>query len=492
MRRTRVIRRAHSGFLLLEVLVGIAVFSLFVSAIGITLLYGQENTIMSGDRTRATYLSQQAIDAARSMRDASFDGLTAGQHGVWVSPITKKWAFSGSQVVSSGGYITHLYITELEDDWLRVAARTRWKRGYSRSGSVLLTTEFTDWRDPLPVGNWADVSLAGSWTAGNTPVFTDIALSGDFAFATSTTSDGGDGLYVFDIDPLTAPTRAATSFDLGETGYALLVKGERLYVLTSNGSSELRVYDIASPSSFSDANLIASYNLPGSGLGRSLGIKGSSLFVGAAESPTSGYDEFYTFDISNSGSIILQDSLDAASTVHAIAVSGTSALLAMSDNGAELTFVDITDSSNVSFPSNQGYNATDTNDGTAIAVTGTAAVLGRTNGTSIDEIIKFDLEGGGGWPAPPPGPWFHEVGGNVNDIAIDPTGCYAFLATEFATADMKVVHLASEALAASDTYDSSTGFGQAIIYDISRDRLFMMTDQSLLIFSPGSGTNSCS
>ena len=488
----QTIRRSHPGFLMMEVLIGIAVFGLFVSAVGVTLLYGQENTIMAGDRIRATHLAQQALDGARSIRDASFDNLSAGQHGAWVDPVTHKWAFTGSYIVSSGSYITHVYVTELDDDWLRIAARTRWKHGYNRSGSVLLTTEFTDWREQRPVGNWANLTLEGSWTDASTPVFSDIVLYDDYAFATSTTADGGDGLYIFDISSSASPTRVSSSFDLGETGYAVLVKGQRLYVLTSSSSSEIRVYDISNPASFSSANLVAAYNLPGSGLGRSLGLRGDTLIVGAAESATGGNEELYTFDISNSGSVVFQDSLDAPSTVHAIAVSGTSALLAMSDNAMELTFAKIDDPTNISFPSNQAYNAADTHDGTAIAVSGTSAILGRSNGVSIDEMIMINLEGGGGYPSPPPGPWFHEVGGAVNDIAADPTRCYAFLATEFVNEDLQVVKIGDDDLPEVDTYDSTTGFGQALVYDIGRDRVFMMTDRSLLIFRPGAGTNSCS
>ena len=128
MIRPRFICRAQPGFLLLEALLGIAVFALFVSAIGFTLLYGQENTIMAGDRTRAAYYSEQALDAVRTIRDGSFSALTNGQHGVYVNA-AGVWAFTGSQIVHSGGYITHVYVTQLDTDWKRVSARTRWKHG---------------------------------------------------------------------------------------------------------------------------------------------------------------------------------------------------------------------------------------------------------------------------------------------------------------------------------------------------------------------------
>jgi len=492
MQRIILIRRQRPGFLLMEVLIGITVFSLFVSAIGYTLLYGQENTIMAGDRIRATHLTQRALDATRSIRDGAFSSVTTGTHGVWVDRTTKKWAFSGSQVISSGGYVTKVTVESLATDWVRVTGETKWKHGYNRSGAVLITTELTDWGAAKPVGNWANFTLEGSWTDAGTPVMSSIALYGNYLFAGSDTSGGGRGLYIFDITTLTAPSRINSSFNLGHATYDLAVKGQRLYVLNGDNSNEIRVYDITTPSGISPGTTVTTYNLPGSGRARSLALRGTTLIVGAAESGTAGEDEVYTFDISNSGSIVLQDSLDDASTVYGIAVSGTAAILATSDNGAEMKYVKVDVPANISFPVNQGYNATDTPDGTAIAITGTSAVLGRANGSSIEEMLLFEMEGGGGYDVPPPGPWFHEAGGGVNDIALDPTGCYAFLATSFATKDMQAVKLPDTALPEADSYDTSTGFGRGIYYDITRDRVYMVTDSALLIFKPGSGSNSCS
>lgn len=483
----RIGTHARPGFLLLEVMLGIVLFSLFLSAIGFTLLYGQEGTIMSGDRVRATHLTQRALEAARSIRDTTFSGLTAGQHGVWING-AGQWAFTGSAVTFSGGYVTQLTVTPLASDWIGLTAETRWKHGYGRSGSVILSTQLTDWRSTIPVGNWASLTLQGTYTAAGTPLFNHVDLSGDYAFITSEVSDGGVGLYIIDLSNLSSPQRVAASFSLGSAGYAVRVRGQRLYVLTADANAELKVYDIASPTVFSAADLVTSYNIPGSGRGRSMVVAGNSLVVGVTESATSGHDELYTFDISNSGSVVLQDSLDRSASFWSVALSGTSALLASSDDGAELLLADIETPANLSFPANQGYNMTNSQDALTVAVSGTAAVLGRANGSSIDEMALFDLEGGGGFPAPPPGPWYHEVGGSVNGVAMDPAGCYAFLASDFSNKELQIVRIRSSALPEASSYNATSGAGRGLHYDAERDRLLLLTNTALHIFQPGSGT----
>lgn len=489
----RFLRRRRSGFLLMEVLLGITVFSLFVGAVGTTLLYGQENTIMAGDRIRATQLAQRSLDAGRSMRDTSFASLTPGTHGVWVDRTTKKWAFSGSSVTTSGGYIVQLTVTQLAADWVRLDAQTKWKHGYNRSGSVLLSTDLTDWSLPLTVGDWSGMTEQGSWTAAGTPILHGMALSNTTMFIGSEYA-AGRGLYVLDISNLAAPQRIASSFDLGFTGYDVLVRGMRLYVLTSDPNAELKVYDITTPSGLSAGTTVATYDLPGSGWGRTLALRNATLIVGAIASATMGQDELYTFDISDADAITLQDSLNNTASIMDIAVSGTAAILATTDDGAELIFADIETPTDITFPANQGYNATDNLDGISIAATGTSAVLGRNFSTATEEMILFSFPGKGYEP-PPPGPWFYDVSsatnGSVYDISVDPSGCYAFLATNAPSTDVRAVRISSLALPPGASHDASTGVGRGVLYDITRDRLFLITDTALHVLQPNVGASSC-
>jgi hypothetical protein len=479
--------RRHEGFLLLEVLVGISVFGIFIAAVGLTMLYGQESTVRSGARIRASYLAERGMDVARAVRDGSFAALTGGQHGFHLSP-TGVWAFTGSTATSTGTYATSVTVSSLASDWVRLTARTTWKHGYNRSGSVVLTTDLTNWRATTTVGNWSVPAVDGSFFDASAPTFVDLALySGSYVFAASRT---GNGLYVIDTRTTTAPLQVASSFSLGTGAWDIAVWGTVLFVATDDSSQEIRAYTIGNPSSLSAANLIGSYNLPGSGRARSIAVRGNTLYVGASADASGGQDEFYAFRVTQAGGITLLDTInDDNNSIGRIALSGTSAYLASALDTGELRVVDVESGSNLVLLG--GYNLSDrTLDGVSIAISGTSALLGTLKGSSIQEAVLFDIEGGG-IPGSP-GPWYHEGSGSVVGLDIEPSRCYAFIAAESGRKALQIFNVRDKSsLTELVTYNSTTGLGRSVLYDMRRDRIFLATDSSILIFRPGTYTGVC-
>jgi type II secretory pathway pseudopilin PulG len=474
------------GFLLVEALIGIAIFATLVVAAYGVLLNGQSASIRGGDRVRATAIANQALQAAKSMRASSFAGLTAGTHGIAIGS-NGQWTWSGSQITHSGSYITSVGVTSLATDWLRLTATTRWNHGKNGSGSVVLTADLTDWQASLG-GNWASVSLEGSYVDAGTPLFNDVVVSGNYAFVSSETSGGGAGLYVFDISNLTSPSRVASAFSLGGPGYQMALSGTGLYIAVGSAGDEIRVYDVSSPASFSAGNLLATYNLPGSARARSLEIKDTTLFVGAAESATSGENEFYAFSIASASSITLQSSLNDTTSIMDISLRGTGAYLAGSQDTSEIRVANIGNPASMAFLG--GYNLTDVYDGLSVVAFGTGTLLGRTNGSAISELTRFTV-GTSAVPSSPPGPWYREMGGNVNAADIEASECAGFFATSNGTKELQVVNVRGTALTEFTFYNTTTGDGRGIRYDATLDRVFMVTNKALLIIKPASGTLSC-
>ncbi len=478
---------SRPGFLLLEILVGIAVFSIFISAVGLTLLYGQESTIRSGARMRATYLAERGLDTARAIRDGSFSSLTTGTHGFSVLP-NGLLAFTGSSVTSSGTYVTSVSVTPFFSSGVHLTARTVWKHGYNRSGSILLTTDLTDWRRTRTVGDWSSLTVEGTFTPGGGVTFNDLALfSGSYVFASSRS---GNGLYVVDTRALSSPVQVASSFSLGYGAWDVVVHGSTLYVATDDPSQEVRAYDIGTPSALSSAKLVGSYNLPGSARARSLAVRGDTLYVGATASSNAGEYEFTALRVTPAGGFTVLDTIDDdSSTVSRIALSGTAAYLASSLDTGELRVVDVESGANILLLG--GYNLSDrTLDGLSIATSGTSALLGTAKGSSIQEIVLFDNKNGG-IPSRS-GPWYHEGSGNILSLDMEPTRCYGFIAAETGRKALQVFHLRdTSSLAEVTTYTSTYGAGRSVLYDMRRDRIILATDSAILLFRPGSYTGVC-
>lgn len=473
----------------MEVLVGITVFALFSSAIGFTLLYGQESTINSGDRVRATYLTEKALEATRAIRDASFSSVTTGAHGVYINPTTKKWSFTGSSITNSGGFVTRVTISQITSDWMRATGLTTWKRGYNRSGSVLIVSELSDWRTARSIGNWSSISVEGTYTDGGTPLFNNLATwSGSYAFLTYPASPG---LQVIDIRTLTAPARVNASFSLGTSAYAVALRGSVLYVATGDSTQEIRAYNIASPTTFAAAQLIGSYNVPGSARVRSLLVSGNTLYAGTTASAVGGESEFYSFRVTSAGGITLLDTInDDSTTVQSIALSGTAAYLASSMDTSEIRVVNVASGSNITLVG--GYNLSDrTVDTMSIAISGTSALVGSQKLSSLEEVVLLDLETGG-VPSPPPGPWYHEGSGSVVGLAMDPSRCYGFVSALSNRKAFQVFNVRNKStLAELTTYTSTTGVGRGLVYDLIRDRVYLITDRSLLVMKPATATGVC-
>ncbi|MBP9850240.1 MAG: hypothetical protein KBC47_00950, partial [Candidatus Peribacteraceae bacterium] len=152
MRIPRIHFRLRPGSLLLEAIIAIGIFALFLGGIGLSLILGERSTILSGDRTRATFLAEQQLEAVRQMRSENFSSVTTGDHGLTLN--ASGWSWSGT-LVKNNGYTSWVTVTSKGADWLEVASRVTWDFGNTRSGSILMTTQLTNWQKIATVGNWA-------------------------------------------------------------------------------------------------------------------------------------------------------------------------------------------------------------------------------------------------------------------------------------------------------------------------------------------------
>ena len=477
--------QARPGFLLVEALIGIAVFVLFVGAIGGTLLYGQENTIMAGNRTRAAAASLKALEAARSIRDASFASLTAGTYGVLIGS-DGKWALTPSPQTTTGSYTTTLTLTASGSSWMRADARTVWKHGYARSGAVLVYTDITDWRTTTSLGDWRTPTVEGTFQPGGNVLFGRAAIKGSTLFVAA---GNATGLYVLDISNPASPNQLASSFSVGYAVYDLVVRGDRLYVAAADPNAEVQVYDVSDPSA---PALVLSENIQGSSRVRSLAVTDQVLLVGATQSGIGTENELYAYDISGTGATIaLIDTEDDTGDILSLAVSGTGVYAASTLDGYELRAYRIFESGSLALASVPGYNLADrTLDGQVVAVTGTSAILGTLKG-GIQEMVVFNLRAN--VPAvSSPGPWYHEGSGSVVGAAMDRSRCYGFLAADSGRKALQVVHLRdTSSLSEFATHTSTTGKGRSVLYDPVRDRVILSTEQAVLIFAPAAGTGTC-
>lgn len=470
------------GVLFLDVLIGSAVFAIVVSGVIYAMLFSQQGMLRSGDRIRAVFLNHQAISAVRAVRDGDFEDLEEGTFGAAING-EGIWELTGTGTTTEDGYTTSVTVESVSSDLYRATATTTWDFQIGSSGEVTLSTEVTDWHRTMNVGNWSSISLDGAYVDDDTPLFNDAAIGETYAFVTSETSDGGAGLYVFDISNTSSPARVASAFHLGVPGYQTELVGTDLYVATGDSSGEVQIYDVTDPASLDSGDLIASINVPGNAGVRAIVFYNDTLYVSANED--SGESEFFTYDVSDLGSITLLDELnDPGSSLRDIKLLNGYAYLASSMDTMELRVVDIFDASDISVAPGGGYNVTDTPDGTAIIAVGDYIILGRNQGDVTEELHLFDVSES---PVPPSAPYNAETGEDVNALAADPTGAYGFAATNHDSQELIVLDIdtfASGGNPIDAVYNTSTGFGRGVRYSMYHDRVFLMTNTAFIVLKP--------
>jgi len=474
----------RSGFLLLDALVGITVFAFFVGIAGFSLLLSQQTAIRSGDRVRASMLSEQAIEAVRSVRDADFGNLAEGQYGVSIGT-DGTWQLTGTGSLSEDGFVTSVQLQALDDDQFELTATTTWTFDTARFGSVILTAHLANWRKEKEIGNWAAPVLDGAFVDTSNPLFNAVTIMGEYAFVTSEISSGGAGLYVLDISNPALPIRVSDGFSLGVSGYELIVSGNVLFVLTGDDANEVRAYNISDPNLLSSDQLLGTYNIPGVGRARSLALFGTTLYVGAQESTTGA--EFYALDVSAPAQISLMGFLDIEGGVLDVALYEGYAYLGSTQDVGELVVIDVFDPQDMVVMECGGCNLTDVPDGQAVGAFNGIVLLGRSIGDFIQELVLFSIAEGPA-PAPPPQPKYYGVDANVNGLAWEPTGTYAFLATDDGDQELQVIDInrfQTDQFPRVASVDTTTGNGRSVTYDAFRDRVFLTTNGAVLLYAPG-------
>lgn len=146
--------KSQKGQSLVEVLIALGVFVLGIATIGFLVLDANVSTRQGVERTQATLLAKEGLEAARSIRDADFDNLTAGPHGIVLSG--NKWIFSGTSDIQDQ-FTRAITISDIDIDTKKVDSTISWQFTQARQNSVTLTDYLTDWNQTH--GNAGELSV---------------------------------------------------------------------------------------------------------------------------------------------------------------------------------------------------------------------------------------------------------------------------------------------------------------------------------------------
>lgn len=138
-----VTKKNRAGFSVVEAVIAASIFALITTSIVSSYFRVSSYIQSAGAEQQAIFLAEEGLEAARNIRDNSFDALTVGgTHGI--SSGGNVWNFSGSSD-AQGMYTRKITITEPSADTKKVSAEITWSyKGENKS--LTLQREFTNWR----------------------------------------------------------------------------------------------------------------------------------------------------------------------------------------------------------------------------------------------------------------------------------------------------------------------------------------------------------
>ncbi|MBN1585325.1 hypothetical protein JW899_03080 [Candidatus Uhrbacteria bacterium] len=108
-------RHRHTGgFSILEAIISVAVFGILASGVMMLVTGPMSVANKSADRQRALFLSEEGVEASRSIRDEGWAGLAVGSHGL--SSVSGRWRFSGPEDSTPDGFTRVVTVSEVRRD----------------------------------------------------------------------------------------------------------------------------------------------------------------------------------------------------------------------------------------------------------------------------------------------------------------------------------------------------------------------------------------
>gem|GEM_PF-2125101 len=131
------------GFSVIEALVATVIFTIMIMAFLGSFILFQKSYLFYGDENRASFVAEEGLEAVRNIYDEKFDNLIDGEYGLDYSG--GEWKLSGLSDVE-GIYTRKIIISTIDSDTKKVISDVTWQRNNLSTGSISLSTYFTNWR----------------------------------------------------------------------------------------------------------------------------------------------------------------------------------------------------------------------------------------------------------------------------------------------------------------------------------------------------------
>lgn len=345
-------QKRKRGFSLIEVLFSVMLLGMTISTILISLSGQMSHVSSSNNEVVAGSFLQEGIEATRSIRDADWNALEEGTHGLSFASGT--WGFASTSDTQDG-FSRTVTVSDLTENERKVAVNVSWTGDGGRTRSSEVSTILTDWRhveaspdgfegdwhNPEVIGNMLDfgngfrgISIDSSPNPASTLLF--VAGYGSLSSAYE--------LVVVDVsNPLVPFFRGSINTGTGANKVAVNDDETYAFIANANTSAQLQIVNVSNPDI---PVLVKSFKVTGNNnTGRSIDLDGNYVYLGT-EGPDT--NEFFVIDASNVNNPIIKGSAKIGNDINDVSAGGGVAFAASDVDDREVTVISVANPSTVS------------------------------------------------------------------------------------------------------------------------------------------------
>ncbi len=421
MQKARLaIKRRDEGVSVVEVLLAATLFGTLVVAMGSAAIYGRTSTADAGDRSRATLLAEEGLEAVRNIRDNNYGNLVDGTFGLTQS--ANQWVLSGSSD-TNGIYTRSVTVASNGANRKSITSNVSWSSG-SISRQTNASTQLTNWMASI-VKSWTNPGIRGTLDANGTNDAIKVATLGNYAYVVR--NDGTPDFMVINISNPASPTLVGSLSLAGvPTNIAVNTIGSNIYAYVTNTSdtAELQIIEVTNPAS---PVLRSSYNASGAADGTAVFASGNYAYV--TRKANGGNNEFVAVNVATATLPILAGWYNLNVNMNDVYVSNNAVYLVTDSDTQEVIKITaallglITVTSSINLPG--------TTNATAIAGFNETLLIGQgttfytANGSTMATLGSTT------------------VTGTISDIDENPSATYAYIGTSATNAEFQVLSISN-------------------------------------------------
>lgn len=385
-----IVKSWRAGFSLVEIMLGVGVLALIVTAIAGAFSFAEQSIFLAGARSRAIDIAEEGLEAARNMRDEAWTNLSAGNNGV--ATTSNQYGFSGTSDTVLGVFTRVVNVAQPDNVRRNITSTVTWTLRDAQTASVALMTRLADWRRKTAGGApslCATFDLTFANSGHNTADAISITSYGSYVYLGRATNPGSE-FFVFDVSTPTAPVLTG-QLALNGAPNDMVASGNYVYIASTDNSEELQVIDVSSSTA---PFLAASFDLTAANSGSanadalSIALAGTDLYM----SRTNAGKELIIFTVAVPTAPLILGTLDLNGNPRDIAHDGNYVYVASDDNTSELQVIDV---SVVGAPLQVGtfdlVSGDTTVNGKSIAANASMVYLGRDGSPGAPEFYTIDV-----------------------------------------------------------------------------------------------------